>query len=194
MRKIITVLLSAVLFASCNKTQTADNSITESPTSKTENLSLPIGVVNSDSILEKYQFAVEAREKLTKKEEDARLSFSIQGQQLQRETADFQKKYENHAFLSQERAEQEYARLQRKQQEIQEHGAKLEKEYMLEMEKLGKQLKDSIDLAISVLNKDKRYALIITTSAASDNVLYTAPENDITKQVLDFLSKRKKDK
>jgi outer membrane protein len=179
------------VLASCN----SNKHKTEKPEVESKVVSvasgvLPIGVVNSDTILEKYKFAIAARDRLTQKAEDAHLTLNMQARNLQNEMDDFQKKIDNHAFLSRERAEQEAARLQKKQSSIQEHGAKLENEFMVEQQKLDGQLKDSINLAINELNKNKRFSLIMSTSSMTDNVLYTAPENNVTAEILAFLNSR----
>ena len=68
---------------------------------------VPIAFVNIDSVLEQYTFAQEATDKLMTKQEDARLKLNTKARTLQNEMADFQRKLENNAFLSRERAEQE---------------------------------------------------------------------------------------
>ena len=67
---------------------------------------LPIAYVNLDSVLVKYNFAVDANEQLMKKQEDARLKVNTKLRAFQNEVNDFQRKLQNNAFLSLERAEQ----------------------------------------------------------------------------------------
>ena len=153
-------------------------------------VSASIGFVNSDYILEKYTFAIQARETMTKKAEDARLSLNTKAKQLQKELADFQNKINNNAFLSRERAEQEASRLQKKQAEIQMHGETLENEFLAEQQKLSLQLKDSINMAIREINKDKRFSMVLSTSSLTDNVLYVDDTLNITNEVLEFLNSR----
>jgi outer membrane protein len=70
-------------------------------------------------LLLKYQFAKDANESLIKKQEDSRLTINSRARELQGEMNEFQRKLENNAFLSRERAEQEHTRLLKKQQELQ---------------------------------------------------------------------------
>ena len=105
---------------------------------------LPLAYLNVDSLLLKYTFAQEAQETLMSKQEDARLKLNTKLRTLQKEMADFQQKYENHAFLSAERAQSEYQRLQKKQQDLQELEDKLTQDIMLENQKLNLQLADSL--------------------------------------------------
>ena len=127
---------------------------------------------------------------MTKKAEDARLSLNTKAKQLQKELADFQNKINNNAFLSRERAEQEASRLQKKQAEIQMHGETLENEFLAEQQKLSLQLKDSINMAIREINKDKRFSMVLSTSSLTDNVLYVDDTLNITNEVLEFLNSR----
>ena len=65
---------------------------------------LPIAYINVDSLLLNYNFAKEANESLIKKQEDSRLNINTKARQLQSEMSEFQRKLENKACLSRERA------------------------------------------------------------------------------------------
>lgn len=192
MKHFILVLITVGLFA-CGNNAKKDEKVATATTTGGAAVSQLIGVVNSDSILEKYTFAIKARETMTKKAEDARLSLNTKAKQLQKEMADFQNKINNNAFLSRERAEQEASRLQRKQAEVQMHGETLENDFLAEQQKLSLQLKDSINMAIRELNKDKRFSMILSTSSLTDNVLYVDDALNITNDVLEFLNSRIKE-
>ena len=60
---------------------------------------------------------------------------------------DFQRKYENNGFVSQESAQQQQARLMKQQQELQQLQEKLSKELADENQKNSLQLRDSINLS-----------------------------------------------
>ena len=78
---------------------------------------LPVAFINLDSILQGYTFALEAQDKLMTRQENARLELNQKARTLQNEMADFQRKLENNAFLSRQRAESEQQRILKKQQE-----------------------------------------------------------------------------
>ena len=115
MKHFVFVLVTVCLVACGNKASKEVKKTAAPSGTVALSVSATIGVVNSDSILEKYTFAIQARETMTKKAEDARLSLNTKAKQLQKELADFQNKINNNAFLSRERAEQEASRLQKKQ-------------------------------------------------------------------------------
>lgn len=155
----------------------------------TASVRLPIAYVNIDSLLLNYQFAKESNESLMKKQEDSRLDLNVKARQLQAEMAEFQRKLENNAFLSRERAEQEQNRLMRKEQDLQQLNAKLSQELMDVQQKVSEQLRDSINSFLKEYNKDKKYELILSNTS-SDNILLSNDKYDITKEVTEALNSR----
>lgn len=154
---------------------------------------LPIAFVNVDSLLSNYQFAKEANESLIRRQEDSRLNINTKARQLQVEMGEFQKKLEANAFLSRERAEQEQARLVRRQQELQELDGKLSQQIMQVQQKMSEQLRDTINAFLKEYNKDKRYEMIFSNTS-SDNILYAEKGYDITTEVTKLLNERFKSK
>ena len=150
---------------------------------------LPIAYVNIDSLLLHYQFAKEANESLIKKQEDSRLTINTKARQLQTEMGEFQHKLENNAFLSRERAEQEQARLQKKQQDLQALDGDLSKQLVQVQQKMSEQLRDTINAFMKQFNKDHKYQLIISNTS-SDNILYADKSYDITAEVTKLLNER----
>ncbi|OJV36466.1 MAG: hypothetical protein BGO29_03800 [Bacteroidales bacterium 36-12] len=152
-------------------------------------VSLPIAYVNVDSLLLNYQLAKESNEALMKKQEDSRLDLNVKARQLQNEMAEFQRKLDNNAFLSRERAEQEHARLMRKEQDLQQLNGKLSQELMDAQQKVNEELRDSVYTFLKNYNKDKKYEMILSNTA-SDNILLANDSYDITKEITDILNKR----
>jgi len=150
---------------------------------------LPIAYINVDSLLLNYQFAKESNETLLKKQEDSRLDLNVKARQLQGEMAEFQRKLENNAFLSRERAEQEQNRLMRKEQDLQQLNAKLSQELMDVQQKISEELRDTINAFLKSYNKNKRYEMILSNTA-SDNILLANDGYDITQEVITLLNER----
>ena len=150
---------------------------------------MPVAYLNVDSLLANYVFAIEASEKLMSKQEDARLKMNTKLRTFQNEVADFQRKLQNNAFLSRERAENEQQRLAKKEQELQELEAKLTQDIMLENQKLNMQLADSLTNFLQVFNADGRYHVILSNNA-KDNVLMAAEQYDITAEVVAGMNAR----
>ena len=188
MKKITFLLLTAVIVAACGKKSNDENNTNDNAISQSQQFSF--AVVNVDTLMSQYEFAKISNEKLIKKQEDSRLKINLQVRQLQNEMIDFQKKIENNAFLTRERAESEQRRLQKKQSDLEALDRELTQSLMQEQQTLSQQFRDSINAVIAVLNKDGKYELIISTRAINDNVLYAKPQYDITQQVLDALNAR----
>ena len=150
---------------------------------------MPVAYLNVDSLLANYTFAQEASEKLMSKQEDARVKMNTKLRTFQNEVADFQRKLENNAFLSRERAEKEQQRLAKKEQELQELEAKLNQDIMIENQKLNQQLADSLNNFLKEFNADGRYHVILSNTA-KDNVLMANEQYDITNDVVNGLNAR----
>jgi len=150
---------------------------------------LPIAYINVDSLLLHYQFAKDANESLTKRQEDSRLTINTRARQLQTEMGEFQRKLENNAFLSRERAEQEQLRLQNKQRELQELDGKLSQQLLQVQQKMSEELRDTINKFLKEYNKDNKYEIIISNTS-NDNILYADKAYDITAEVTKLLNER----
>lgn len=150
---------------------------------------MPVAYLNVDSLLANYTFAQVASDKLMSKQEDARVKMNTKLRTFQNEVADFQRKLENNAFLSRERAEKEQQRLAKKEQELQELEAKLTQDIMLENQKLNLQLADSLTNFLQLFNADGRYHIILSNNA-KDNVLMAGEQYDITDEVIEGLNAR----
>jgi len=150
---------------------------------------LPLAYVNVDSLLLHYQFAKDANESLIKKQEDSRVTINSKAVQLKSEMDEFQRKLDNNAFLSRDRAEQEHTRLLKKQQDLQELDGNLSKQLVQVQQKMSEQLRDTINSFMKEYNKDHKYQLIISNTS-SDNILYAEKGYDITSEVTKLLNER----
>lgn len=150
---------------------------------------LPIAYLNLDSLLVNYQFAIDANDRLMSKQEDARVKLSTRARAFQNEAAEFQRKLDNNAFLSRERAESEYARIQSKEQELQQMEAQLSQDLMVETQEINLQLADTLSAFLEVFNADGRYKMIISNTG-KDNVLMADKAMDITDEIIDALNAR----
>ncbi len=150
----------------------------------------PIAYINVDSLLLNYDLSVNSNEELIKKEEDVRLEINTKMRRLQSEAAEFQRKLENNAFLSRDRAEQAQNTLMKKERDLQELQAKLSQELLEEQQKMSAELRDTINNFLEEYNKEKQYHMIISNTAG-DNILIAKEEQyDITSDVVNRLNER----
>ena len=150
---------------------------------------MKIAFVEIDSLLSKYHFCNDVNEEMLKKEENIRTTLNEKGKKLEKQAAEFQRKYENNGFVSPERAQQEYQRIQKQQQELQELQQKLTNELAAENQKNTLELRDSINAFLKVYNQEKGYDLIISNSGFN-NLLYGNPAYNITNEVVEGLNAR----
>lgn len=152
-------------------------------------ISLPIAYINVDSLLMNYNFATDLNEALMRKEESSRASLTQKERQVQTAYQDFQRKIENNAFLTQQRAAEEQQRIEKMGEEYQRMAQQLGNELGLERQKLNIQLSDSVREALKDFNRNKNFEVILSNTA-SDNILLAHPKYDITDEVIVYLNKR----
>jgi outer membrane protein len=155
-----------------------------------ENLSpsLPVAYVNMDSLLQNYNYYKELNEIIMRKEENARANVNQQGNQLQSEIQDFERKINNNAFLTRERAEQEQQRLLKKRQELEALDNRLTQDLMAEHQRLMEQLRDSLSAQLKIFNIGKSYQIIFS-NISNDNILLANDVYDITNELIIYLNK-----
>lgn len=178
------------LFTQCNGNNTDAASTNNEGTGTAGIATMKIAYVDVDTLLTKYDFWNDLNEMMMRKEENARATLNERGKAFEAEAKEFQRKLENNAF-TRERAEQEQARLLKKQQELQELQSRLENEMQQENQKNSIQLRDSINSFLKIYNQDKKYDLIISNTGF-DNLLYADREYNITQEIVDGLNKRYK--
>jgi len=163
-----------------------------------------IAYVNLDSIIAQYTFAVEANDKLMSKQEDARVKLAAKATALQneyrawqQEAAAFQQKVDANAFLSRERAESEYQKIQdkqaalaKKQQDLQKMEDELTNEILVETQDLNLQLRDSLTSFLKEYNETAGYKVIFGNTEAVQNILVADEALDITDEVVALLNER----
>lgn len=152
-------------------------------------VSLPIAYINVDSLLLNYNFASDLNEALMRKEENSRASLTQKERQVQTAYQEFQRKVENNAFLTQQRAQEEQSRIEKMGEEYQRMAQQLSNELGIEQQKLNLQLSDSVRQALKDFNKEKNFEVIFSNTV-SDNILLAHPKYDITNDVITYLNKR----
>lgn len=183
----LAALSCIVMFAQCagnQNGQTTEGTATPSVVSD-----MKVAYVEIDTLLSKYNFCIDLNEAMVKKSENVRLQLNQKAQDLQKQQQEFQTKYQNNAFLSAERAQQEYDRITKLSDDLQKLSDKLQSELAAESEKNNIQLSDSIKNFLKEYNKTKGFTLIISNTGM-DNLLYADKALDITQEVLDGLNAR----
>ena len=186
---VIAVIILFVLVFRGNNCEHPKGEIFKMNDSLSVSFPLSLAYVNIDSLLMNYQFAKDANENLMKKQENARSRYTSQARQLQNEVNEFNRKLENQAFLSRERAEREGERLMQKEQELQALEARLAQELFAEQQRISEQLHDTITNFLAEYNEIKKYEIIFSNTG-HENILLANERYDITREVIDELNRR----
>lgn len=150
---------------------------------------LPLAYVNTDSLLLNYEMAKDLNEVLVKQQEDARTNIGEEARVLDAEVREHQRKIQNNGYLSYERAQNEEAKLQQKNQKLTELSNKLGNEISEKQMKVSEQLRDSIVNYLEEYNKIANFELIYSNTLGG-NVLYAKKVYNITEEVLGALNRR----
>lgn len=188
MLKGCAALALGLMMAQCDGNKPAPAVATTNAVPATATSGLKIAYVEVDSLLSAYQLCIDMNQEMVKKEENIRATLNDKGKKLENEQQDFQYKYENNAF-TRARAEEEYNRLMKKAQELEELKVKLAEELAIENQKNNQILHDSIDNFIKSYNAVKQYDFILS-NAGFDNLLYGNPAYNITNEIIEGLNKR----
>ena len=157
----LAALAFIVLFSQC--AGKADNQVATTPASANAELSgMKIAYVEIDTLLAKYNFCIDLNEAMVKKSENVRMTLNQKMTALNKEKQEFQKKYESNAFLSPERAQQEYNRLAKMEQDLQELSNKLQNGLMEDNNANSLLFRDSINAFLKEYNKTRGYSLIFS--------------------------------
>lgn len=194
MKNIFTALCAlalvacSFLFVQCNNSGSQSKAVSGvNDTSFVSNGNrLPIAYINTDSLLQKYNYAQDLQKKLLDKAENDRATLNARAASLRKEQEDFQRKYQNNAFLTPERAQQEYERLTKKEADLQSYAQRLDSENMAEQQKTLVEINDSIMSFIKEYNKTAGYEVILNSAAT----LYINPGYDITNEIVELLNAR----
>lgn len=176
--KVIAGLFVVAIAVSC--TQEKPKTTTSAPVT-TENKSEAIVYVNSDSLLNNYEYFKDVRSKFQEKSKKAQVDLNAKGTAFQREVAEYQKGAQT--MSADQRAATE-ERLARKQQELaaynQNAGSALQNEEAAENEKLYNKVSDYL----KSYAKEKGYKMVLTYSKGNPTVLFADPSLEITKEVV----------
>ncbi|SKB28149.1 OmpH family outer membrane protein [Daejeonella lutea] len=170
-------LMIAAVIISCGKEQTKNTPAAASTSDKAE----LIVYVNSDSLLNNYEYFKDVKNVFQEKSKKAQADLSAKSTAFQREVAQYN---QSAASLSADQRQGTEQRLARKQQELaaynQNAGNALANEEAIENEKLYNKVSEYL----KGFAKTKGYKMVLTYSKANPTVLFADESLDVTKEVL----------
>lgn len=175
--KVSAGLAIAAMVISCNKEQPK----TAASATATSDKSAEIVYVNSDSLLNNYEYFKAVKNQFQEKSKKAQSDLTAKGTAFQREVAAYQ---QGAANLSADQRASTEQRLARKQQELaaynQNAGNALANEEAVENEKLYNKVAEFL----KGYAKNKGYKMVLTYTKANPTVLYADETLDVTKEVV----------
>ena len=184
---IALAIATLLVFAQCTAAG-SKNAATGTNESSSAETATKIVYVDLDSLMNNYNLAKDINKAMMRKEEDFKMKLNDKYKALQADQADFERKYKNNIYATPERAQEEYNRIVKKEQEL----IQLEQQLTAEFEKEGleknQMLRDSISQFIKEYNEQKGYDYILTK--LGENILYANETLNITKEIVDGLNSR----
>lgn len=153
---------------------------------------IKIAYVEIDTLMAQYNFCKDYTLLMNKKGENIRATLAGKERALQAKAAELQKKYESNQFTTKEQVEQAQMALAKQQQDLQALNERLSNDFATEQLKYNNEMRDSIQAFLTEYNRAKKFDYII--SKAGDNILIANAKYDITKDVVNGLNKRYKQK
>ena len=149
---------------------------------------IKIAYVDYDSLLINYDFAQDVQKELLRKEMSINNIIESERKSLQEEAATFENKVQNNVFATQERAQAEYEKIMKKDQELLQRGQALIAEFEETRIAKSNEVTQSITEYIQEYNVNAKYDFILTKMGG--NMLYSNEALDITKEVVKGLNEK----
>lgn len=180
--KIALGLLIAGSITACNNKPAATTAATTTPASDEKQT---IVFLNSDTLLTKYQYAVDMRKRLNDKGTSTKSDLEAKEQAFQREVADYQKEAAGLAADKRQTTEQ---RLQREKQELQQYEQNASAQFQNEQSSEQSKLYDKIAEFSKTYAKEKGYKMVLSYSKGGPTIVYADPAMDVTADALKRLN------
>ena len=145
-----------------------------------------IAYVDYDSLLLKFNLAQEMQKELIRKEMSINNIIEKERKALQEEAAAFETKVQNNVFATQERAQAEYEKIMKKDQELLQRSQAMIAEFEKESITKSSEVTQSIMDYIKEYNSDAKFDFILTKMGG--NMLYANEALDITDEVVKGLN------
>ncbi|ADY52802.1 outer membrane chaperone Skp (OmpH) [Pseudopedobacter saltans DSM 12145] len=179
----------ALTIVSCNSGEKGTTKEAGSQTKIEKRETEQIVYVNSDSLLNNYEYFKSLKEKFEAKSKKAEAELKNKGAAFQREVAAYQQSAQT---MSADQRAQTEERLARKQQELQTYqqnaGSALAHEEAAENEKLYDKVADYLKKHA----KEKGYKMVLTYSKGNSAILFADDNLDVTKDVIKGLNEEYK--
>ena len=143
--------------------------------------------IQLDSLINQYDMFNDLRSELENKAQAIQDDLTKKGRSFESAAKDFEAKI-NKGLLTRSQAEEQQQRLAERQQNLQNLSQQKQYELAEEEAVMSRRVMDAVQTFLAKYNQEKGYAMIITTSAATNTVIVGNPALDITQDVLTGLN------
>lgn len=182
-------MMAAAMLFSCDQKPAEQTAKADEAPAKEGKSELKIAYVLIDTLTSQYEYYKMASENFQKKQANAEATINEKGKNFAAQVQEFQRKVQSN-LLTQQQYENEQARLQKLQQDIEGLQARLSNSLQEEYDKELQALTDTIKNFTKAYAEEKGYDFILCKSSGIDNVLYGASQYDVTEEVVAALNKR----
>lgn len=190
MKQLKLILSVAVAALVCACTSTGNTNGTQPANAAGDAVAAAQGsivYIQMDSLIKQYDMFNDLRSELESKAQAIQDDLTKKGRSFESAVKDFQTKIEK-GLLTRSQAEEQQQRLAEREQNLQSLSQQKQYEMAEEEAVMSRKVMDAIQTYLNKYNQEKGYALILTTSAASNAVIVGNPALDITKDVLTGLN------
>ncbi|MBR5856699.1 MAG: OmpH family outer membrane protein [Bacteroidales bacterium] len=184
---VLAVLFAAAMFfASCNTNSAAPSAQQAVQAGETA----PAGsivYIQMDSLVNQYDMFNDLKSEIEAKVQAIDDDLRKKGNALEKSVQDFQNKL-NKGLLTRSQAETQQQALMEREQSLRNLTAQKQMEMQEEEAVMIRKVMDAIQTYLNSYNQTHNYALILTTSAATNTVIVGNPSLDITNDVLTGLN------
>lgn len=179
---VLTIAVAILLFLQFNRKATQPSS------SPGGGNALRIAYINVDTFQNHYTFFIDKKKDLDQKQQQMQATYQQKAGAFQNDYTAAQKAA---ATMSPQQQNQLSQQLQGEQAELQQLQSNLSTQFQSQLDQFNKQLLDSLNNFIKIYNADKKYDFILSVGQGS-NVLFSAPQADITQEMITGMNSRLK--
>ena len=181
--KLFLCVALAIAFTSCkqNQNNVANGGDNAAPAAGS------IVYVQLDSVINNFDMFNDLKSELEVKVEKIQNELQAKGRDFQNAAKDFENKI-NKGLLTQAEAQERNRVLTNRQQDLQNLTAQKEAEIQEEQAVMLNKVMDAVETYVKKYNQEKKFALILTTTAATTTVLCGEPSLDITNDIIEGLN------
>ena len=181
--KVILSVAVAAIICACNATGNTTTQAAGTTEAGAVAAQGSIVYIQLDSLINQYDMFNDLRSELESKAQAIQDDLTKKGRSFESAAKDFQAKIEK-GLLTRSQAEEQQQKLAERQQNLQNLSQQKQYELAEEEAVMSRKVMDAVQTFLNKYNQEKGYAMIITTSAATNTVIVGNPALDITQDVL----------